>query len=144
MRKFAFAIATALLFAAVCHAQSEKPLLLRQPTMSKTQIAFAYGGDIWTVNREGGEATRLTSGPGSKSNPRNSPPPSNSSAASYTQNTPTSSTPSTQHDPPARARSRPAGPSYGMNAAFMSLERRGATFTPYGLVWVVPEWRKSE
>ncbi len=74
MRKFVFALATALFaFAAVCHAQSEKPLLMRQPTMSKSQIAFAYGGDIWTVSREGGEATRLTNGPGSKSNPSFSP-----------------------------------------------------------------------
>ena len=70
MRKFVFAIAAALLaFAAVCQAQSEKPLLMRQPTLSKSQIAFAYGGEIWTVSREGGEATRLTTGPGSKSNP---------------------------------------------------------------------------
>ena len=74
MRKFPFAVATVLLvFVAVCHAQSEKPLLMRQPTMSNSQIAFAYGGDIWTVSREGGEATRLTTGPGSKSNPRFSP-----------------------------------------------------------------------
>ena len=74
MRKFALALAAALLLCAtLCQAQSEKPLLLRQPTLSKTQIAFVYGGDIWTVKREGGEATRLTSGPGSKSNPSFSP-----------------------------------------------------------------------
>ncbi len=74
MRKFALALAaTLLLCATLCQAQSEKPLLLRQPTLSKTQIAFVYGGEIWTVNREGGEATRLTSGPGSKSNPSFSP-----------------------------------------------------------------------
>ncbi len=62
MRKSALAIVVALLCAAFCQAQSDKPLLLRQPTLSKTQIAFVYGGDIWTVNRDGGEATRLTSG----------------------------------------------------------------------------------
>ena len=74
MKKFPLALAAALLLcASLCHAQSVKPLLLRQPTLSKTQIAFVYGGDIWTVNREGGEATRLTSGPGSKSNPSFSP-----------------------------------------------------------------------
>jgi tricorn protease len=73
VRKFALAIAAALLCATLCQAQSDKPLLLRQPTLSKTQIAFVYGGDIWTVNREGGEATRLTSGAGSKSNPSFSP-----------------------------------------------------------------------
>ncbi|MGH9449290.1 MAG: S41 family peptidase [Terriglobia bacterium] len=30
--------------------------------MSKTQIAFAYGGDIWTVSRDGGQAHRLVTG----------------------------------------------------------------------------------
>lgn len=74
MKKFALAAAAALLlFATLTQAQSEKPLLLRQPTMNKTQIAFVYAGEIWTVNREGGEATRLTAGPGSKSNPSFSP-----------------------------------------------------------------------
>jgi tricorn protease len=74
LKKFVLTLAAVLILCAtICQAQSEKPLLLRQPTLSKTQIAFAYGGDIWTVNREGGEATRLTSGPGSKSNPSFSP-----------------------------------------------------------------------
>jgi tricorn protease len=52
---------------------SEKPLLLRQPTLSSTDIAFAYGDDIWRVSREGGEAVRLTAGPGIKSGPHFSP-----------------------------------------------------------------------
>jgi tricorn protease len=52
---------------------SEKPLLLRQPTVSSTDIAFAYGDDIWRVSREGGEAVRLTAGPGIKSGPHFSP-----------------------------------------------------------------------
>ncbi len=37
-------------------------LLLRFPTMSKTQIAFEYGGEIWTVSRKGGQAHRLVTG----------------------------------------------------------------------------------
>ncbi|HEY6158805.1 MAG TPA: PDZ domain-containing protein [Gemmatimonadales bacterium] len=47
--------------------------LLRQPTVSRTQIAFAYAGDIWVASRDGGDATRLTSFPGTESNPHFSP-----------------------------------------------------------------------
>ena len=35
-------------------------LLLQKPTVSRTQIVFAYAGDLWTVGREGGQASRLT------------------------------------------------------------------------------------
>ncbi len=49
------------------------PLLLQQPTLSRTQIAFSYGGDIWTVPRAGGAATRLTAGEGTNSDPSFSP-----------------------------------------------------------------------
>src|SRR5258707_7385029 len=45
-------------------AQSNPPLLLRFPTVSKTQIVFNYAGDLWSVARDGGEANRLTSGVG--------------------------------------------------------------------------------
>jgi tricorn protease len=38
------------------------PLLLQNPTISSTQIAFTYGGNIWTVPRDGGTATRLVTG----------------------------------------------------------------------------------
>jgi len=54
-------------------AQSEQPLLTQQPTLNATHIVFAYGGDLWTVERNGGAATRLTSGPGAASNPKFSP-----------------------------------------------------------------------
>ena len=36
--------------------------LLQTPTMSKTQIAFAYAGEIWIVPRTGGDARRLVTG----------------------------------------------------------------------------------
>jgi tricorn protease len=63
-----------ILFAALaCVAQSEKPLLLRQPTLSQTEICFAYGNDLWKVSRDGGAAVRLTAGPGLKSEPHFSP-----------------------------------------------------------------------
>ncbi len=47
--------------------------LLRYPTVSATQIAFVYAGDIWTVPIAGGEAHRLTSDPGEEAFPRFSP-----------------------------------------------------------------------
>jgi tricorn protease len=47
--------------------------LLRKPTVSKTQIAFSYGGDLWIVDRAGGEAKRLTSDVGIEIDPIFSP-----------------------------------------------------------------------
>ena len=41
---------------------SAQLLLLQTPTLSKTQIAFVYGGDIWIVSRDGGQAHRLVTG----------------------------------------------------------------------------------
>ena len=67
----------ALLFALVtvsaCLAAAPPTLLLQHPTLSATQIAFVYAGDLWIVPREGGVATRLTSGVGTVSRPFFSP-----------------------------------------------------------------------
>ncbi len=54
-------------------AQSQQMLLVRKPTMNKTHIVFQYAGDLWSVPRAGGEATRLTTGIGSEGNPLFSP-----------------------------------------------------------------------
>jgi tricorn protease len=54
-------------------ADSSGPLILRSPSLSKTQIVFVFAGDLWIVPREGGEAKRLTTGPGVESNPQFSP-----------------------------------------------------------------------
>ena len=51
----------------------EKLLLMQSPALSKTEVAFAYAGDIWIVSRDGGEARRLTYGVGEKSRPVFSP-----------------------------------------------------------------------
>ena len=67
------AVLLSVLGAGVCFGQSEKPLLLRNPTVSRSQIAFSYAGDIWVVGREGGEARRLTVGPGAETRPIFSP-----------------------------------------------------------------------
>ncbi len=54
-------------------AQSDPPLLLRFPTVSKTQIVFNYAGDLWIVSRDGGDARKLTSGVGVEILPHFSP-----------------------------------------------------------------------
>ncbi len=43
-------------------ADDQKPMLLRNPSVSRTQIVFAYAGSLWITGREGGDATRLTAG----------------------------------------------------------------------------------
>jgi tricorn protease len=47
--------------------------LLRQPTISATQVAFAYANNIWTAPRDGGDARRVTSFQGVTLTPRFSP-----------------------------------------------------------------------
>lgn len=47
--------------------------LLQFPDVSKTRIAFSYGGDIWVVAKEGGIAHKLTSAQGAESFPKFSP-----------------------------------------------------------------------
>jgi tricorn protease len=47
--------------------------LLRYPAASSDRIAFVYGGDIWTVDINGGVARRLTSAPGEELFPKFSP-----------------------------------------------------------------------
>lgn len=75
MRKHLLAAAAtlALLYAGTAIAQSAPPLLLQHPSLSATQIAFDYAGEIWTVARAGGRATRLVTGEGQLSRPIFSP-----------------------------------------------------------------------
>ena len=54
-------------------AQGAPPHILQQPSISHDLIAFSYGGNIWTVPRAGGKATRLTIGVGVESGPIFSP-----------------------------------------------------------------------
>jgi tricorn protease len=49
------------------------PLLLRSPAISAKSICFEYGGDLWLVPREGGDARRLTAGAGEETHPAFSP-----------------------------------------------------------------------
>ena len=51
-----------VLVGSVVRGAEEAPLLAQNPTLSKTTIVFAYGGYLWSVPREGGEARQLTTG----------------------------------------------------------------------------------
>ena len=51
----------------------DSPLLLQRPTLSKTHIAFNFAGDLWIVERGGGEAKQLTTGVGVEIEPIFSP-----------------------------------------------------------------------
>jgi tricorn protease len=68
-----FTLVFVFTFLQAASAQSDPPLLLRFPTVSKTQIVFNYAGDLWTVSRDGGDARRLTSGVGVETLPHFSP-----------------------------------------------------------------------
>ena len=52
---------------------AQESRLLREPTVSATQIAFSYANDLWVVSRGGGVASRLTTFQGSETNPHFSP-----------------------------------------------------------------------
>lgn len=53
--------------------EADSPYLFRNPTVSKTHVAFEYANDLWTVPRSGGMATRLTTGVGPETTPFYSP-----------------------------------------------------------------------
>ncbi len=73
MRRLLLASFTMLFAFALALSAESQPMLLQNPTLSKTQIAFAFGGDIWVVSRSGGDAHRLVTGTGLLSGPRFSP-----------------------------------------------------------------------
>ena len=66
-----FAVGLCLLTGGLLPAQDRT--LFRSPALNRTHIAFEYAGDLWSVPRTGGEAVRVTSGPGVKSGPVFSP-----------------------------------------------------------------------
>ncbi len=75
-----FAVIFAALFSALIFAlcpidvaaQPSHPLLQR-PTFNGNLIVFSYAGDLWTVDRNGGHAARLTTGTGIETDPVFSP-----------------------------------------------------------------------
>jgi len=70
MKRIATIIILTVIGAVAAFAQ---PLILRQPTMNKTDIVFVFGSDLWRVARAGGTAERLTSGVGIETSPSFSP-----------------------------------------------------------------------
>jgi tricorn protease len=75
MRKVVFAAFFSLAAAAV-FAQSPQPLgpaMIGRVAVGRSQIVFHYAGDLWSVDRNGGEARRLTTHPADESFPAFSP-----------------------------------------------------------------------
>ncbi len=54
-------------------AERSLPVLAQSPALNANEIVFGYAGDLWRVPRAGGQASRLTSGPGIERLPRFSP-----------------------------------------------------------------------
>ncbi|MEQ8239821.1 MAG: PDZ domain-containing protein [Cyclobacteriaceae bacterium] len=54
-------------------AMAQGTQLLRQPTISSSEIVFIYANDLWKAPRSGGDAVRLTSNEGYESSPHFSP-----------------------------------------------------------------------
>ena len=63
----------AFLFCAPHTTEAQGTRLLRDPDVSKDKIVFVHANDIWTVDRKGGDAFRLTSGEGGETDPVFSP-----------------------------------------------------------------------
>jgi tricorn protease len=61
-KRFMLVVIFALALGGISRATDDGPLLLQSPTLSRSQVAFVYGGYIWSVAREGGEARQLTTG----------------------------------------------------------------------------------
>ena len=61
-----------LLFVGTAQA-ADPPMILNHPAVSAKHIAFGYAGDLWVVDRAGGDARRLTSGVGLETHPVFSP-----------------------------------------------------------------------
>lgn len=63
----------ALLLSPALVQATDVPLLLQRPAVSAKQVVFVYAGDLWIVDRAGGDARRLTAGVGLESYPVFSP-----------------------------------------------------------------------
>jgi tricorn protease len=57
----------------LCSGQSSGPTLFGRLTVNQTHIAFYYAGDVWMVERAGGEARRMTNNPAEENFPVFSP-----------------------------------------------------------------------
>ncbi len=116
--------------------------LLREPTVSATQVAFEYGGDLWVVGRTGGEARRLTSTPAIETDPHFSPDGKWVAFTSNRTGSPQVWVVSSEGGEPRRLTWHPS-PSYargwtpdGREVLYAS--DRGSAPVPYAHLWLVP------
>jgi len=72
MKSLVFIVALWSLVTQISSAQVNARLF-RYPDVSDTHIVFAYGGDLWVVNKDGGTANRLSSPSGAEGFARFSP-----------------------------------------------------------------------
>ncbi|MGE0553818.1 MAG: PDZ domain-containing protein [Gemmatimonadales bacterium] len=72
-RRFGLAMTLAAIAGGTGPVRAQETRLLRNPSVSATDVAFEYGGDIWIVARSGGDARRLTATPAVESAPKLSP-----------------------------------------------------------------------
>lgn len=66
-------ISTLLLACCGLVSMAQDTQLLRQPSISNTEVVFVYANDLWKTSINGGNATRLTSNDGYEQNPHFSP-----------------------------------------------------------------------
>ena len=71
LQRFVFTFAVLACLSVSVSAQGTR--LLRHPSVSRELIAFEYGGDLWVVSRNGGQARRVTSTQGMELDPFFSP-----------------------------------------------------------------------
>ena len=73
LRQFAAAAALLLPLTAVALPNTRDTRMVSEPTVSASNIAFIYAGDLWVANLDGSNVRRLTSDIGEESNPVFSP-----------------------------------------------------------------------
>jgi tricorn protease len=73
LRNFFFRILFLFFLPITNNLMAQGTRLLRQPSISATQIAFVYGGDIWVTDKKGGDAKRITSTAAVEADPHFSP-----------------------------------------------------------------------
>lgn len=71
--RFPSSLALLVLLCLPVAADAQGTRLLREPTVSARHIVFVYADDLWRVDRNGGEAVRLTSHVGTEQAPHLSP-----------------------------------------------------------------------
>jgi hypothetical protein len=54
MKKIVSSILLLIIASAAVFAQSQAPMLFRQPTMNQTDIVFVFAGDLWSFPRRRG------------------------------------------------------------------------------------------